>query len=108
MIRLLRDSDVLAAAANNSASALLDKSSNCRNNYHMPRRRENSPTDSATSALRRAIAESGLSFSELERRTGLKRQSMMRFARGEQSLRLDLADRLLECLGLAVVKRKAK
>jgi transcriptional regulator with XRE-family HTH domain len=64
------------------------------------------PTTSATSALRQAIAECGLSFIELERRTGVKRQSLMKFARGEQSLRLDMADRLLDCLGLEVVKRR--
>jgi transcriptional regulator with XRE-family HTH domain len=63
------------------------------------------PTNSATIALRRGIAECGLSFIELERRTGVKRQSLMKFARGQQSLRLDMADRLLACLGLEVVKR---
>jgi len=30
----------------------------------------------------------------------------MKFARGEQSIRLDLADRLLECFGLQVVKKR--
>lgn len=74
----------------------------------MAPKRKTEPTNSATSALRQAIAESGLSFIELERRTGVKRQSMMKFARGAQSLRLDMADKLLECLGLEVVKRKAK
>jgi ribosome-binding protein aMBF1 (putative translation factor) len=64
-----------------------------------------SPSD----LIRRSIAESGLSFIELERRTGVKRQSLMKFARGEQSLRLDIAEKLFDCLGLELVKkRKAK
>jgi plasmid maintenance system antidote protein VapI len=72
-------------------------------------KRKTEPANSATVALRQAIAECGFSFVELERRTGVKRQSMMKFARGEQSLRLDMADRLLACLGLEVVtRRKAK
>jgi transcriptional regulator with XRE-family HTH domain len=52
--------------------------------------------------LRRAIAESGLSFKKLEERTGVLRQSLMKFARGEQSLRLDLADKLADCFGLSL------
>jgi ribosome-binding protein aMBF1 (putative translation factor) len=66
-------------------------------------------TLSAADLIRRSIAESGLSFIELERRTGVKRQSLMRFARGEQSLRLDMAEKLFDCLGLQLVtKRKVK
>jgi len=53
-----------------------------------------------TEALRQAIAESGLSFKRLERETGLKRQSLMKFARAEQSLRLDLADKLATFFGI--------
>jgi plasmid maintenance system antidote protein VapI len=47
-----------------------------------------------TSAIKQAIAESGLSFKALERATGVKRQSLMKFMAGEQSLRLDMADKL--------------
>jgi len=36
----------------------------------------------------------------LERETGVKRASIMRFLRGETSLRLDLADKLAEFFGL--------
>ena len=61
-----------------------------------------------TAALRQAIAESKVSFHEIERQTGLKRQSLMKFSAGEQSLRLDLADKLAEFFGLEVVKRKAR
>jgi transcriptional regulator with XRE-family HTH domain len=65
-------------------------------------------TTTMTTALRKAIKESDDSFHELERQTGIKRQSLMKFARGEQSLRLDLADKLAEYFGLEVTKRKAK
>ena len=61
-----------------------------------------------TDALREAIAESDASFREIERRTGVKRQSLMKFARGEQSLRLDLADRLADFFGLDVARRKER
>ena len=60
-----------------------------------------------TEALRRAIAESGESFKGLERKTGLTRQSLMKFARGEQSLHLDLADKLAAYFGIEV-KRKGR
>lgn len=56
----------------------------------------------ATAALMQAIGESGLAFIELERRSGVKRQSIMKFVRGEQSLRLDLADKLMAVLGVSV------
>src|SRR4051812_6811586 len=66
------------------------------NVYYMPI----NPQQPITEALRQAIAESGVSFAALERETGVKRQSLMKFARGEQSLRLDLADRLAAFFGL--------
>ena len=47
-----------------------------------------------TDALRAAIDDSDLSYSALERETGVKRQSMMKFVAGKQSLRLDVADKL--------------
>jgi plasmid maintenance system antidote protein VapI len=47
-----------------------------------------------TSAIKQAIADSELSFKALERATGVKRQSLMKFMAGEQSLRLDMADKL--------------
>jgi plasmid maintenance system antidote protein VapI len=55
-----------------------------------------------TDALRKAIAESGLAHIAIERETGVKRQSIMRFMRGERSLRLDMADRLAAFFGLTV------
>jgi plasmid maintenance system antidote protein VapI len=56
--------------------------------------------------LRRAIAESTVAYKTLERATGVQRASIMRFARGSQSLRLDKADRLAAYFGLALVKRR--
>lgn len=52
-----------------------------------------------TELLREALAENK-SLRAVERATGVKRQSMMKFIRGEQSLRLDLADRLAEHFGI--------
>jgi len=61
-----------------------------------------------TGALKQAIEESGLTVLEIERATSVKRASVLRFMRGETSLRLDIADRLAAYFGLAVVKRKGK
>ncbi len=58
-----------------------------------------------TDALRRAIAESGESFKALERATGVTRQSLMRFARGEQTIRLDSADELAAYFGIQVYRK---
>ena len=61
-----------------------------------------------TETLRQAIADSGLSFAELERQTGVLRQSLMKFARAEQTLILDAADKLSEFFELELVERKRK
>ena len=50
--------------------------------------------------LRRAVAESELSFLALERETGVIRQSLMPFARGESGISLDAADKLATYFGL--------
>src|SRR5262245_22305656 len=50
--------------------------------------------------LKQAIRESGLAHIAIERATGVKRASIMRFLRGEQSLRLDMAGRLTDYFGL--------
>ena len=55
--------------------------------------------------LRRTIVESGVSYNALQRETGVTRASIMRFVRGSQSLRLDMADRLAEYFGLELRKR---
>jgi len=54
--------------------------------------------------LRQTIAESGVSYNALQRETGVTRASIMRFVRGDQSIRLDMADRLAAFFGLALQK----
>jgi transcriptional regulator with XRE-family HTH domain len=60
-----------------------------------------------TDPLRKALTESGMTFLELERATGVERASIMRFVTGKQSLRLDKADQLAAFLGLEL-RAKAK
>jgi plasmid maintenance system antidote protein VapI len=55
--------------------------------------------------LRRTIVESEVSYNALQKATGVTRASIMRFVRGDQSLRLDMADRLAEYFGLELRKR---
>ena len=57
--------------------------------------------------LRRTIAESGLSYNALQRETGVTRASIMRFVRGDHSIRLDMADRLAAFFGLELSSRFA-
>lgn len=52
-----------------------------------------------TELLRVALAEAE-SLKAIDRATGIKRQSMAKFLRGEQSLRLDLADVLAAYFGI--------
>ena len=62
-----------------------------------------------TEVLRRAIAHSGESFQGLEKETGVLRQSLMKFARGEQVLRGDAYDKLAAFFGLELkAKRKGR
>ena len=49
--------------------------------------------------LRQALGEAD-SLASVERATGIKRQSMAKFLRGEQSLRLDLAEVLAAHFGI--------
>jgi hypothetical protein len=58
------------------------------------------PEQPITEVLRRAIAVSGRPFKALERETGVLRQSLMKFSRGEQTLRGDAFDRLAVYFGL--------
>ena len=67
------------------------------------------PKPTLTDTLRAAIRNSGLSAYRISKDTGLVVSSIIRFADGETSLRLDKADLLAEYLGLELVKkRKAK
>lgn len=61
-----------------------------------------------TDALRKAIADSGVSFIGLERETGVLRQSLMKFARGEQVLRGDAYDKLAAFFGLELTSKKRR
>ena len=79
------------------------------NNYYMAGRKRKTTT--ITESLRRAIAESEMSFKGIERETGVTRQSLMKFAKREQSLRLDMADKIAVFFGLELrpeKKRKGK
>ena len=55
--------------------------------------------------LRQTIAESGVSYNALQKETGVTRASIMRFVRGDQSLRLDMADRLAAFFDLELRKK---
>jgi hypothetical protein len=55
-----------------------------------------------TEGLQNAIAKSGMAYHAIERATGVKRQSIMYFMRGEQSLRLNIADRRAVYFGLEI------
>jgi plasmid maintenance system antidote protein VapI len=59
-----------------------------------------------TDVLRSVIVKSRIPHIALERATGVKRASIMRFLRGETSLRLDVADRLAAYFGFELTKRR--
>lgn len=64
-----------------------------------------------TESLRVAINGSELSFLALEKETGVIRQSLMPFARGESGISLEAADKLAVYFGLELQpsrKRKGK
>lgn len=63
---------------------------------------------SITDLLRKTVAESGIPLLVLQRETGVKRGSVMRFLRGDQSLRLDKADALAAYFGLRLVKQRRR
>jgi plasmid maintenance system antidote protein VapI len=71
----------------------------------MAKRRATQPI---SDALREAINNSGLPFLTLEQETGVKRQSLMKFMADEQSLRLDIADKLADYFGLELKNRKRR
>lgn len=60
-----------------------------------------------TQLLKEAIVEAD-SFLGIQQVTGVTRQSLMKFVRGEQSLRLDLAEKLAAHFGIECVRRKAR
>ncbi len=60
-------------------------------------------TEPMTNVLRQAIVDSGLPMLTLSKESGVARGSLIRFIRGERSLRLDCADKLAAYLGLELV-----
>lgn len=52
------------------------------------------------------MAQSRWTRYEIAKRTGIPQTSLMRFLRGETSLRLDKADALADCFGLELVKKR--
>jgi plasmid maintenance system antidote protein VapI len=64
------------------------------------------PRATLSDVLRAAVVASGMPYQALERETGVARASIMRFVRGSQSLRLDMADRLAAYFGLTLTPAK--
>jgi plasmid maintenance system antidote protein VapI len=62
------------------------------------------PYSPISDLLRQTIVESGISYNALQKETGVTRASIMRFVRGDQSVRLDMADRLAAYFGLRLSK----
>jgi plasmid maintenance system antidote protein VapI len=64
------------------------------------------PKSTLSDVLRNTIVESGVSYKSLSRDTGVARASIQRFVRGDQSIRLDMADRLAAYFNFELRKRK--
>ena len=61
------------------------------------------PIPTITEVLKATIQQSGLTHYRVGRGAGIPESSLLRFMRGETSLRLDKADRLAAYLGLRLV-----
>jgi transcriptional regulator with XRE-family HTH domain len=61
---------------------------------------KNKPKPTLTDVLKAAIERSGLTHYRIGRDSGIPESSLLRFMRGETSLRLDRADVLARYLGL--------
>lgn len=61
---------------------------------------------SVSDTLRKAIVNCGMSFKSLERESGVTRQSLMEFARGNRELRGDMIDRLAAYFQFELVPAK--
>jgi transcriptional regulator with XRE-family HTH domain len=63
-----------------------------------------------TDLIRQAIQESGLSLNELARQSGVSAPQLSRFLRGERTITLDAADKLVQFLQieLRLPKRERK
>jgi plasmid maintenance system antidote protein VapI len=73
-----------------------------RTHVEHPAKRQGTRTENLpiTEGLQNVIVESGMAYHAIERATGVKRQSIMYFMRGQKSLRLNIADRLAVYFGL--------
>jgi hypothetical protein len=65
-------------------------------------------SDLLRETIRRAIDAGETTYLALERETGITRASVMRFVRGTQFLRLDLADKLAARFGLHLAARSRR
>jgi plasmid maintenance system antidote protein VapI len=65
-------------------------------------------SDLLRQTIREAIEAGRTTYLALERDTGVTRASIMRFVRGDQSLRLDMADRLAAYFGLELRAKRKK
>ncbi len=70
----------------------------------MPKKRTKPMAVSDT--LRAVLIESGLPLKRIQIETGVPRNSLRRFIKGEQSLRSDLIDKLANRFGLVLVQTK--
>lgn len=70
----------------------------------MKRKPKNKPT--MTEVLQATIRDSELPLLRLSKESGVARASLIRFMRGERSLRLDVADKLAEYFGLELTRGK--
>lgn len=66
------------------------------------------PGTTISDLLRETIEKSNVPLLTLQQETGVARASIMRFLRGERTLRLDSADKLAAYFGLELTSRKEK
>jgi plasmid maintenance system antidote protein VapI len=71
----------------------------------MAKKRDGRAAGPLTGLLRQAIHDSGLPMNTLAKAAGVERMSITRFVQGSSSLRLDVADKLAEALGLELKRR---
>jgi len=79
----------------------------CDNEHTMSDANRTAPiSDLLKRTIRKAIEDGRTNFKALERETGVTRASIMRFVRGSQSLRLDMADKIAAFFGLELQPSK--
>jgi len=64
--------------------------------------------DSTAEALRAKLSESGMSYHQLSKATGISRPSLIRFLNGNTGLQGVTIDKLMAYFNLVVVERPAK